>query len=92
MFSVLLLRRLRGIGRDGLFLVGGFVGYSLDVVVKAEDGASQEKSLRDVHEYAGGDIIDVDDLINSNSNTANDKQYRHCILRDFEVRIVHFQS
>lgn len=55
---------------------------TFDVVVEAEDGASQEESLGDVHQSAGGYVVDVEHLIAGNGNTADDEQYGHCVLCD----------
>ena len=35
----------------------------MDVVVKAEDGTSQEEGLSDVHEYTSSDVLFVDCLV-----------------------------
>lgn len=35
----------------------------MDVVVKAEDGTSQEEGLSDVHEYTTSDVLFVDCLV-----------------------------
>lgn len=53
---------------------------TFDVVVEAEDGASEEESLGDVHQSAGSYGVDAEDLVTGNGNTADDEQYGHCIL------------
>lgn len=58
------------------------VGETFDVVVEAEDRASKEESLGDVHQSAGGDGVDLEDLVTGNGNTADDEQYGHCVLGD----------
>lgn len=55
---------------------------AFDVVIKAEDGASEEESLGDVHQSAGGYGVNLEDLIRGNGNTADDEQYSHCVLGD----------
>lgn len=35
----------------------------MDVVVKAEDGTSQEKGLGNVHEYTTSDVLFIDCLV-----------------------------
>ena len=55
---------------------------TFDVVVEAEDGASEEESLGDVHQSAGSYGVDAEDLIAGNSNAADDEQHGHCVLGD----------
>ena len=55
---------------------------TFDVVIEAEDGASEEESLGDVHQSAGGHGVDAEDLIGGNGNTADDEQYGHCVVGD----------
>ena len=48
----------------------------MDVVVKAEDGTSQEEGLGDVHEYTTSDVLFVDGLVRGEC----DRRYyqEHC--------------
>lgn len=48
----------------------------MDVVVKAEDGTSQEKGLGNVHEYTTSDVLFVDCLVRGEC----DRRYyqKHC--------------
>ena len=55
---------------------------AFDVVIKAEDGTSQEESLGDVHQSAGGYGVNLEDLIGGNGNAADDEQHGHCVLGD----------
>ena len=52
------------------------------IIVQTKDGASQEESLGDVHQSAGGYGVDVEDLIAGNGYAADDEQYGHCVLGD----------
>lgn len=58
------------------------MGETFDVVIEAEDGASKQERLGDVHQSAGGYVVDVEHLIAGNGNTADDEQYGHCVLGD----------
>lgn len=55
---------------------------AFDVVVEAEDGASQEKCLGDVHQSAGSYGVNLEDLVRGNGNAADDEQHSHCVLGD----------
>ena len=55
---------------------------AFDVIIKAEDGASQEERLSDVHQSAGSYGVNLEDLIGGNGYTADDEQYGHCVLCD----------
>ena len=57
-------------------------GETFHVVVEAEDGASEEERLGDVHQSAGGYGVDAEDLIAGNGNAADDEQHSHCVLGD----------
>lgn len=49
-----------------------FVVDEFNVVVKAEDGASEKERLRNVPAHARRDIHDDHDLVDSNGDTTND--------------------
>ena len=55
---------------------------TFDVVIEAEDGASEEESLGDVHQSAGGYGVNLEDLVRGNGNAADDEQHSHCVLGD----------
>ena len=55
-------------------------GETFDVVIKAEDGASQEERLGNVHQSAGRYGVDAENLIAGNGYAADDEQYGHCVL------------
>lgn len=57
-------------------------GETFHVVIQTKDGASEEESLGDVHQSAGGYGVDAEYLIAGNGNTADDEQYGHCVLGD----------
>ena len=54
-------------------MVAGLVVHlskAVNVVVKAEDGAGQQKGLGNVHQDATGDVLFVDGLVRSKRNAA----------------------
>ena len=59
------------------------------ILVKSEDGASQEERLGDVVEQSGGHVVDVNHLIGHQRDAAHDEQYRAGVLRDFEAFVLH---
>lgn len=48
----------------------------MDVVVKAEDGTSQEERLSNVHEYTTSDVLFVDCLVRGECDGRYDQE--HC--------------
>ena len=42
--------------------MSNYRGKFLNIVVQSEDGASEQESLRDVHQGSASDIINVEDL------------------------------
>ena len=60
-----------------------------DVLVKAEDGTSQEERLGHVVEQSCGHVFNLDDLIRHERDTAHDEQHRTGVLRDFEAFLFH---
>jgi len=59
-----------------------------DILVEAEDRASQQKRLRHIVEQPGCHVVDLHDLIGYECDTAHDEQHRTGVLRDFEAFIV----
>ena len=60
-----------------------------DVLVEAEDGAGEEEGLGHVVEQAGGDVVDVDDLVGYERDAAHDEQHCADVLRDFKSCVFH---
>ena len=56
-----------------------------DVLVEAEDAASEQERLRHIVEQTGSDIVDFDHLISYERDAAHDEQHRTGILGDFEA-------
>ena len=63
--------------------------YDTDVLVEAEDGAGKEERLGDVVEQTGGNIVDVDDLVGHERDTAHDEQHGADVLRNFKSCVFH---
>ena len=59
-----------------------------DVLVEAKDRASQQERLRHVVEQPARHVVDLDDLICHQRDTAHDEQHRTGVLRDFEAFLV----
>ena len=55
-------------------------GELFDVVIKAEEGASEEERLGDIHEDAVSNVGEDDDLVESNGYAAHDEQHSHGLL------------
>lgn len=47
-----------------------FPSKTIDVVVETKDRASEQERLRDIHESATCHVVDVNDLVNGNGDTA----------------------
>ena len=60
-----------------------------DILVEAEDRAGEQKRLCHVVEQPARHIVDIDDLISHQRDTAHDEQHRTGILRDFEAFVFH---
>lgn len=53
------------------FFIANYRGKFLNIVVQAEDGASEQESLRDIHQGSASDIINVEDLDISKRDAAD---------------------
>ena len=62
--------------------MGGFDyrGYFVDVVVKAEDGASEQKGLCDVYQQAVGNCVYLDDLVTGQRDGRDDEYHGASVL------------
>ena len=60
-----------------------------NILVEAEDRAGQQERLRHIVEQPCRHIVDLDDLISHQRDTAHDEQHRTGILRDFEALVFH---
>ena len=59
-----------------------------DVLIEAEDRAREQERLRHVIEQPTRHVVDLDNLIRHECDTAHDEQHRTGVLRDFEALVV----
>lgn len=59
-----------------IFFMSNYRGKFLNVVVQAEDGASEQESLRDIHQGTARDIINVQNLDICKRDAADYEQHR----------------
>ena len=58
-----------------------------DVLIQSEDRPCEQERLRHIIQQPARHIIDLDNLIRHQRDTAHDEQYRTGVLRDFEPKI-----
>ena len=64
-----------------------FVNNS-DVLIQAEDRASEQERLSHIIEQSASHVVDLDHLIRHQRDAAHDEQHRTGVLRDFEAFLV----
>ena len=69
-----------------------FLGDEFYIIVEAEDAGDEQEGLGDIDQQTAGHIVDHDDLIRYQCNTAHDEQHRTGILRDFKSCVFHSTS
>ena len=59
------------------------------IIVESEDRGDEQEGLGDIDQEAVRDVVDHDDLVSDQCNTAHDEQHRTGILREFKARVFH---
>lgn len=62
---------------------GDYRGYFVDVVIEAEDGASEQEGLCDVDQQAVSNGVYLDDLVRRKRDAADYQQHRASVLSYF---------
>lgn len=60
-----------------------------NIIVEAEDAGDEQEGLGHVDQQTVRNVVDHDDLIRYQRNTAHDEQHRTGILRDFKSCVFH---
>ncbi len=60
-----------------------------NILIEAEDAASQQERLGDVVEQSGGHVVDVDHLVGYERDATRDEQHRTGILRELKTSVFH---
>ena len=73
-----------------------FIVFSIDfscdefnIVVEAEDAGDEQEGLGNIDQQTVRHIVNHDDLIGNQRDTAHDEQHRTGILRDFKACVFH---
>ena len=66
-----------------------FACYEFHIVVEAEDAGDEQEGLGNIDQQAVGHVVDHDDLISHQCDTAHNEQHRTGILGDFKARVFH---
>ena len=60
-----------------------------EILIQSEDRSCKQRRLRHIVEQPRGHVVDLNDLIRHQCDTAHDEQHRTGVLRDFEAFVFH---
>ena len=66
-----------------------FAGDEFYIIVESEDAGDEQECLGDVDQQPVRHVVNHDDLIGHQGDTAHDEQHRTSVLRDFEAFAFH---